>query len=169
MARNESDREDLMAEAVSLTRRIEYTGVSDRSPILAGFNALDWLFVYVGHDVMYRFDESCRLRRAFVDGLLYRTEGTTLASLERQRQTESRNGETVQVTSLLRRTLSADELRAFRERMLQELTLVLEVIQNGTPSRQFPPDATSIHLQVTQQIQNVFEAKEFLAPAIVRR
>ena len=81
MARNEADREDMMSEAVSLIRRIEYLTPARGAPILAGFNAFGWLFVYVGNDVMYRFDEQGRLRRAFVDGLLYRTEGSTLAML----------------------------------------------------------------------------------------
>lgn len=169
MARNESDREDLMAEAVSLIRRIEYTLATDRSLIVAGFNALGWLFVYVGHDVMYRFDEECRLRRAFVDGLLYRTEGSSLSSLDRRRTVDPQNPDAAPITTLVRRTLSSDELSEFRQRMVDEIGTVLETIEKQTPSRQFPQDAGGIPDEVRQRLHGVLQAKRFLAPALVRR
>lgn len=169
MARNESDREDLMSEAVSLIRRIEYLTPVLNGPIVAGFNSFGWLFIYVGNDVMYRFDEQGLLRRAFVDGMLYRTEGSALAMLERRRTLESNEVGAIPKTTLIRRNLSSEELDDFRQRMDRELTVVNEAIQNLTATRQYPSDAIGIADEVRQAIQRIGESPKFLAPAIVRR
>ena len=169
MARQESDREDLMEEAVSLIRRIECESAIHRERLVIGLNSLEWLFVYIGNDLMYRFDESGRLRRAFVDGLLFRTAGGTLASLKRCRTTPAGEADATPVTTLVRKDLSPEELESFRQKTFRELTLVAESVRNGTVTRQFPAEATGIVDEIQQRISQVLDSKEFLAPAIVRR
>ena len=169
MARNESDREDLMREAVSLTRRIECTTSSGREPMVIGFNSQGWLFVYVGQDLMYRFDELGRLRRSFADGVLYRTEGTTLAMLTRQRTRSEEKIGAVSTTTLVRRDLSLEELERFRLRMRNELAVAIDDLRNGTVTRQYPVDAPEIVAEIKTGMQRVLENQEFLAPRIVRR
>ena len=83
MARQEVDREDLIAEAVALRRRIELALPGCDNPVVAGYRSTGALSLYFGADPVYQFDERGRLRRAFVGGHLYRTQGTTLAELTR--------------------------------------------------------------------------------------
>ena len=166
MARNESDREDMMAEAVSLVRRVEVRSDLFSDSIIAGFNLQGWMFLYIGSDPMYRFDEQGRLRRAFVDGRLYRTQGQTLAVMDRRRVFES--GEPVE-TTLVRQDLSADELEAFRVRMHSNLKQVSESLRIGVVTRQHPAEMPGVADEVESRIQRVLDAREFLAPAIVRR
>jgi hypothetical protein len=116
MARHESDREDLMREATALIRRAElsYPGRSENDPVITGFRRDQSLAVYFGADPVYQFDDQHRLRRAFVSGHLYRTQGQTLARLTR----EHRRDETV----LHRHDLNADELQAFLQSAKNQLT-----------------------------------------------
>ena len=166
MARNEADREDLMEEAVSLVRRIEFQSELFSEPLLAGFNTQGWLFVYLGNDLMYRFDEQGRLRRSFFDGRLYRTQGQTLTVMVRERVFKS--GEPVE-SNLVRQDLSADQLEAFRLRMHSSLELVTECLRTGVVTRQHPAEMPGITVEVEGRIRQVLNSKEFLAPAIVRR
>ena len=81
MARNESDREDLMREAVALVRRVECETGNENDSVISGFRKCGSLSLYFGPDPVYHFDDSARLRRAFGEGFLYRTQGTTLARI----------------------------------------------------------------------------------------
>ncbi len=109
MARHEADREDIMREAIALRRRIaiELPGVDE--PIVCGVrNTGSWSF-YLDPNRVYQFDEELRLRRAYVTGFLYRTQGTTLARMHRERsETE---------TTLVRNDLDPEELAAFLAEM----------------------------------------------------
>jgi hypothetical protein len=88
MARNEADREDLMREAVALTERVELSVPGFEELITIGFRSNGAMSIFVGQDPVYQFDPSGRLRRAFVDGFLFRSQHSGLARLERVR-TES--------------------------------------------------------------------------------
>lgn len=167
MARNEADHEDLMRDAVSLVKRIEFRHPSRSEPSLVGFNALGWLFVYLGTDPMYRFDEQGRLRRAFVDGRLLRTEGDTLATMERQRNSEG--DPKVARSTLLRRDLSPSELDAFRARMRRDLVELSEGLVSAAILRQHPADMPQLLDELQSGLRRVLESPEFLAPALVRR
>lgn len=121
MARNESDREDLMREATALTRRVELILTDIAEPIVVGFrDSTGWASFYFGQDPVYTFDAEGRLRRAYVDGFLYRTQGTTLARLFRER--------TLEATHLLRHDLTADELQTFLDTMKQRLQRLDELL-----------------------------------------
>jgi hypothetical protein len=102
MARREADREDLFAEATALVRRAELIIRGGNESIVFGFKRDASLSVYFASDPVFHFDPSGRLRRAFIDGCLYRTQGHTLAELIRER-TETR-------TVLRRRDLDPQEL-----------------------------------------------------------
>lgn len=169
MAQNESDREDLMSEAVSLIKRIECRQDSRPDPLVLGLNALGWLFVYPAAELMYRFDERGRLRRAFVEGMLYRSAGTALSMLQRQRTHEQTGAITVTKTTLLRRDLTTPELNSFRLRMSQELALVRAAVDPHRVLRQYPADEAGVLAEIQLRLLGVVETEEFLAPAIVRR
>lgn len=160
MARTESDREDLMAEAVAMTRRIEVTIPGEQTLIVTGFRANGWLSIYLGPDRMYQFDEQGRLRRAFVNGLLYRTQGATLAQLHRQR--------TDTETILLRRDLSDAELAEFRLTMLDHLTAFHERLtkQEVVIVRRIPAEDDPLLNDLAVGLDRVLNASEFLAPPL---
>ncbi len=135
MSRNESDREDLMAEATALRRRVELQVPGEAQSIIAGFRDEGRVSIYLGPDPVYHFDERGRLRRAFVAGHLYRTQGTTLARLTRERTDET--------TTLERHDLSEDELQDFLTVMRSRLQKLQELIetQQVTIVQQLPEDS----------------------------
>jgi hypothetical protein len=135
MARREADREDLMREATALRERVELAVPHEAEPVVAGFRADGRLSLYFGQDPAYHFDAEGGLRRAFRDGELYRSQGTTLARLRRQRTPES--------TDLARHDLAPDELDAFLQQMQARLRTLLEALQSGRVRivARIPPDS----------------------------
>lgn len=123
MAREESDREDLLREATALVERVELlpssTAVDSTDtlpsgdPIVAGFRANGSLSLFFGADPVYHFNASGELRRAYVGGVLVKAAKGQLASLERVR-TESE-------VQLVRHPLSAEDQARFLEAMSQQL------------------------------------------------
>jgi hypothetical protein len=105
MARDEADREDLMAEATALRERVELVLPGEPDHVIAGFRESGFLSIYFGPDPVFQFDAEGRLRRAFLAGDLYRSQGHTLARL-----TRIRTGDAVQ---LVRHDLEPDELQRF--------------------------------------------------------
>ncbi|MEK6258703.1 MAG: hypothetical protein AABP62_08785 [Planctomycetota bacterium] len=160
MARQESDREDLMVEAVALVRRVELRTPRRNGTVVLGFRTNGWLSVYLGPDPMYQFDELGRLRRAFIDGLLYRTQGTTLAQLRRQRT----NSE----TTLLRQDLTETELADFRNVMLSAIVSLREqLVQRQTVLvQQVPGEDDHLLHELATGLGRVLKSPEFLAPPI---
>ena len=125
MARRESDREDLIAEATALVRRAELS-VGYPEPVAAGFRRDGGLSVYFGPDLAYHLDPDGRLKRAYRDGRLYRTQGDTLAELIRER-TETQ-------TILRRRDLSSEDRDAFLAELTGRFGGVLSEIDEGRAS-----------------------------------
>lgn len=169
MARNEADREDLMAEAVSLVQRIEFEYPGNPKPALVGINQLHWLFVYRDQDTMYRFDDQGRLRRAFIGGTLFRTTGQTLAAMVRDRHESPGGSDEPAESALLRRDLTLEELDAFHDQMKQILTELSQGLNTGTILRQHPADAQDLAHALRQRLEQVLQSRELLAPPIVRR
>ncbi|HIE97861.1 MAG TPA: hypothetical protein EYG03_02915 [Planctomycetes bacterium] len=125
MARTETDKEDLMVEATALVARAEFRRELNAEHkttwriATVGFRKDGSFSVYFEQDPFYQFDVDGLLRRSFKDGLLFRTQSTTLAQLRRDR-TDDR-------TTLARNDLSTDALEDFRRRM----RIHLEELQNG--------------------------------------
>lgn len=160
MARNEADREDLLAEAIALTRRVEIQTVTESSNIVIGFRTTGWLSIYFGQDLMYQFDEVGRFRRGFAAGMLYRTQGNTIAQMHRQRsETE---------TTLVRRDLSSEQLRQFQERLHDKIRSLQSLLASGAfvVLRRIP-DEDIIPEVITFQ-DRILASQQFLAPAIKR-
>jgi|SRR5262245_9157175 len=85
MARHETDREDLMAEATALRQRVELELPGFAEHVVAGFRDNGGCSIYFGADPVFHFDADGALRRAFVAGDLYRSQGKTLTRLTRTR------------------------------------------------------------------------------------
>ncbi len=112
-----------MREATALTRRAELTVRRETEPIVLGFRRTGLLSVYFGQDPVFQFDVQGRLRRAFAGGLLFRSEGTTLARLQRSR--------TALATELVRHDLSPAELDAFRESAANRLRTLVDDLNHS--------------------------------------
>jgi hypothetical protein len=81
MARESSDREDLLREATALVERVELQVVGFDEPIVVGFRRDGAASFYFGSDVVYQFNADSELRRGFLDGQLYKANCGRLAAL----------------------------------------------------------------------------------------
>lgn len=85
MARQESDREDLFAEARSLKRRLE--AEHSGRIIVVGFRSTHFFSFFHGQDTVAHFNRAGELRRAYLKRDLFRAEpGRKLTRLRRQRE-----------------------------------------------------------------------------------
>jgi hypothetical protein len=135
MAREESDREDLLREATALVERVELSLVGGGEPMVIGFRSSGALSVFFGGDTAYHFNSARELRRAYVAGLLYKAEHGQLVSLERIRKDNE--------VQLIRRELSADSQVAFLATMHETLNKLARQIDERELSvtGQVPPEA----------------------------
>lgn len=160
MARQESDREDLLAEAVSFVRRLE--GRVDGSDVLVtcGLRDNGRLSLYFGADPVYQFDADGGLRRAYVSGLLYRTQGKTLARLRRSRSDAE--------TTLYRYDLDPAELAAFQTALRECVGAFAGALAAGRVQilRRIPADDVAFDAELLVRLRQALAADPWLAPAI---
>ena len=160
MARNESDREDLIREATALRQRVEWIVPGERGLVVVGFRRDGSLSVFFDQDPVYQFNPTGQLRRAYVDGFLFRTQGHTLARLTRER--------TAANTTLLRHDLTADELEQFQTAMRDRLARLFERLNAS---------AVRVEREVREQdiadyadgLEDVLSVENWLAPALPGR
>jgi len=105
MARQESDREDLMREATALVERAELVVSGFDDPIVVGFRRDGSGSIFFGADPVYQFNSRFELRRAFIQGLLIKAVGGSLASLRRDREQSA--------AVMLRHDFNEEETRQF--------------------------------------------------------
>lgn len=159
--RNESDREDIMREATALRRRASFAVEGLPEPIVAGFRARDFFSVFFDQDPVYQFDDNGRLRRAYRNGLLYRTQGSTLARLTRVRTKEQ--------TELQRTDLTADELAEFLNEMRGFIEALLAALESGVvPTEKVPADA-DFSSEIIAALEATLQTTDPLAPAFPTR
>ncbi len=124
MARHESDREDLMREATALKRRVRLQPPAGGPMLVAGFHRDGALSLYFEADPVYHFDSAGLLKRAYIDGDLYRTQGETLAKLTRVRSDRE--------TQLIRIDLTPDECDRVRKAVINRLTGLHDSLAAGS-------------------------------------
>ena len=160
--RLEVDREDLMREATALKQRAEFRLPHEPETVIAGYRSSGSLSVYFGPDPCFHFDAAGRLRRAFVGGDLFRTQGETLARLRRLRTGAS--------VELSRHDLPADELDAFLQNMQARLDALLSGLQSPDVQclQEIPKDA---HLdeRLIDDLSRIVAGPLSLAPPIAGR
>ena len=74
MARDEHDREDLLAEARALVERVSLQIAGLEQPVFIGFRRDDSASFYLGADRVYQFTSEGQLRRAFVGESPFKAE-----------------------------------------------------------------------------------------------
>ena len=124
MARHESDREDLMAEATALRERVALDLPGAAEHVVTGFRAGGGFSIYFGPDPVFHFDADGSLRRAFVAGDLYRSQTTTLARLTRTRAASA--------VHLVRHDLDPAELERFLAGMRAHLERLHDALAGGS-------------------------------------
>jgi hypothetical protein len=117
MSRRESDREDLMREATALVERAELAVDGLGESIIVGFRRDAAASFYFSPDTVYQFNAAGELRRAFLDGLLYKARHGRLISIRRERRDD--------VVALISSELSSEQAAALLTG-LQELLLRLQ-------------------------------------------
>lgn len=89
MARNPEEREELLREARALVVRAEMEVDGFDEPIVVGFRHTGAASLYFGQDVVYQFNTTSELRRAYLNGEMYKSEKRRLVRLRRNRTGES--------------------------------------------------------------------------------
>lgn len=162
MAFHEQDREDLMREAIALYPRAEFQVTQEAEPVFWGQKRSGQFSFYFGGDPVYQFDEQGHLRRAYLDGHLYRTQGNTLARLTKVRTADS--------STLERYDLTQAELEEVLHRMADRFTgLQTELaVPDRFPLTEYLADSTEQELreQIQSQIALVLQGATQLAPRI---
>ena len=169
MARQESDKEDLIHDATALVERAELICDGASTVITVGFFRNGRCSVYFDQDPFYQFDSQGRVRRAYENGFLYRSQASTLARMDRHRPTND-DGKTEKVV-LQRSDLTEVELIEFRERMLGLIRGLCDSIQSkrysvqraATPDGDIPAQTLTLLNMVIQRKTN------FIAPPAAPR
>ena len=158
MSRQESDREDLIREATALRDRIEWSVPEENDPVVTGRRPDGRFSVFFGQDPVYQFNQDGQLRRAYVCGFLYRTQGNTLARLFRERTSD---------TTILRRTdLRTDEVTAFIADMDERLQALASSIESQMASVIREILESESRDFVSESLRKALTAVPRLAPAI---
>jgi len=160
MPRQEADREDLFQEATACPIRGEM--ILNGCEVFVGFRRLGQPSFYFGADPVYQFDEQFRLRRAHRNGDLYRSEGTTLSRLRRNRSENA--------SILVRQDLNVNELNKFRKEMEICFRDLHEGLSRGlaVAGRTTEP-ADEFLLRVKSASRQILERIDQLSPAIAAR
>jgi hypothetical protein len=124
MARQEQDREDLIAEATALVTRAEVSVPDAPQPVVLGLRSNRWLSVYLNPELVFHFNEHGALRRAHVDGLMDRSSPKGLSRLRRHRSGPKSS-------ELLRADLSAEEQQEFLMGLANHLRVLRDHFQQG--------------------------------------
>jgi len=121
MARQESDREDLLREATALVERIELEVAGFEHPVVVGFRRSGCGSIYFGADPVVQFTTTGELRRGYRAGRLLKADQGRLVELQRER--------TAEATNLVRRDFTLGEEQAIVAELtdwIQRLRLALQ-------------------------------------------
>ena len=118
MAKEEHRKEDLIADATAMVDRAELVVTTE--PIVVGFRQNGAMSVYFDEDPVYHFNAAGELRRAFVDGAIYKAEQGRLVRMQRNRTPEAHE--------LISGPLSDDAQLAFLDGMTVRLSGLVEAL-----------------------------------------
>jgi len=169
LARHETDKEDLIRDATALVERAEIICEGWSAVITIGFFRDGRCAVYFDQDPFYQYDCRGLLRRAFDSGLLYRSQGSTLAQINRRRTTSGNSGKGT--VMLCRRDLSGAEVRQFGERMTLHINRLHKSIEPGEYSlcRAVTSDG-EVPARTLPMLKAVLQhGSQFIAPPVAGR
>jgi len=169
LARTEQDKEDLIRDGTAMVERAELTSPMSDQLLTIGFFRDGRCSVYFNQDPFYQFDSSGRLRRAFEAGFLYRSQGITLARIDRRRESEN-NSDAGRVT-LQRKDLQPDELQQFAVQMKSRLVRLRDHIVAGQIKvKRSVTETGGLPTETVPLLNRVLKlGDEFLAPTVGAR
>ncbi len=152
-----------MGEATALVERSEIACAAFRDPVVLGFRRDGSFSLFLGQDPVYQFDVAARLRRAFRDGLLYRSQHSGLAQLRRIR--------TATETILQREDLTAEQLDEFRNAMVATVGRLLQALESSAYQVcRSVPDSCFVVPRVIPYLRRIVESPDpWLSSAIRAR
>lgn len=124
MARNESDREDLIREATALIDRVEYQVSFTNESVVVGFRRDGSISFFMGPDKVFQFNSQDELRRGYFDGHLLKAERGKLVRLSRKRL----DGE----VQLVRHELNRSEEQAILSVVGESIAAIRDELSAGT-------------------------------------
>ncbi len=123
MARQQSDREDLLAEAAGLLPRGELLVPNFADPVVVGARGNQAWSLYFGPDLVYHFNSAGELRRAFADERIVKAEAEKLVSLTKQQDATAVN--------LLRHEFTREEQGKFMDVLTTNVRSLLAAVDSG--------------------------------------
>jgi hypothetical protein len=124
MARQESDREDLLREATALVQRAEFQLSDEPERVVAGFRRDGSFSLFFGSERVVQFNSAGQLRRGYFEGKLLKADKGRLVWMTRERTADA----VVLHSQELSSAEAADTLRRATE-LIERLSLAL---QQGT-------------------------------------
>lgn len=124
MARQESDREDLLREATALVQRAEFQLQNEPEPVVAGFRRDGSFSLFFGSEQVVQFNSASQLRRGYFDGKLLKADKGRLVWMTRER--------TAEAVVLLSRELSPAEVSDTLQRATDLIERLSLALQQGT-------------------------------------
>jgi hypothetical protein len=112
VAQHEADREDLLRAATALVERVELR-LAGETPAFVGFRTDGCASFYLAAEPAYHFNTAGELRRAYVDGQLYKAERGALSRLSRQRDADA--------VQLIRHDLTPEQTQTFLAQVAADL------------------------------------------------
>jgi len=123
MAREEHEREDLLAEATALVDRVEIAVEGFDEHLVVGFRRDGAASVYFGEDPALHFNSRGELRRAYAAGRLYKAERGRLVALTRERSDAE--------VALVRHELDVADTAAFLQSVTDRLVALRTAFANS--------------------------------------
>jgi hypothetical protein len=123
MSRQQHDREDLLAEAKALVQRASFEVAGYDGEVVVGFRRDGSASFYFSPERVYQFTSGGELRRAFVDGLIYKAQQRQLASLRRE---PGQNA-----VALVRHDLDRSSTQGFLNEMRSHLSALDRALAKG--------------------------------------
>jgi hypothetical protein len=124
VARQESDREDLLREATALVERAEFQLAGEAEPVVAGFRRDGSFSLFFGSERVVQFNSAGQLRRGYFEGRLLKAEKGRLVWLTRERTPEA--------VYLHSHPLTAEETNATLTRTGELIDCLSSHLQQGT-------------------------------------
>jgi len=136
LARQEHEREDLLAEATALVERVEIALTPETRPhIVIGLRRDGAASLYFGEEPAWHFNTAGELRRAYAHSRLYKAERGALVALDRRR--------TEHEVQLIRHELTSEETATLINRLRESVIELAAAIDAGQYRLigQVPPEA----------------------------
>jgi hypothetical protein len=138
MARQESDREDLLREATALVQRAEFQLPDESEPVVAGFRRDGSFSLFFGGERVVQFNSAGQLRRGYFDGKLLKADRGKLVWMTRER--------TAEAVVLHSRELQPEEVEQTLSRATKLIERLSSSLRQGTFTLvgQVPEDGTIV-------------------------